>query len=208
MEVVTLNAPSRRERKKVAVRSRIISTAVGLFSAHGIRDVTVEQIAETADVGKGTIYNYFATKEDIVVAFMVDCERAVQAKLDRFTSSKRRLDAILTDFVRSQFELKAPHHHFIRVFLAEMFSNTEQFLPYIVELQKVIDPPLEKLFRKLQDRGMIRADLSVSDLIMSFKTMHMGLTALWAIEGPPFRATEDVLKAQMKMFCEGIRSTP
>jgi AcrR family transcriptional regulator len=32
----------------------------------------VEHIADVADVGKGTIYNYFATKEDIVVAFMAD----------------------------------------------------------------------------------------------------------------------------------------
>jgi AcrR family transcriptional regulator len=208
MAMVRTEGASRRQRKKAAVRSKIVATGVELFSVHGINDVTVEQIAEAADVGKGTIYNYFNTKEDIVVSFIVDIERTVQAQFDRFTSSKRRLDAILADFILSQFELKAPHHRFIRVFLAEMFSHTDHFLPYIVELQKFIDPPLEKLFHNLQDRGLIRADLLIPDLIMSFKTMHMGLTALWAIEGPPFHSTYDVLKAQMKMFSEGIRSTP
>ncbi len=197
----------RRQRKKDAVRSRIITCAIELFSVHGIEGVTVEQIAETADIGKGTIYNYFHTKEDIVVAFAVDFERQVQAKLNRFTSSKRRLDAILTEFIRLQFRLKERHLRFTRVFLAQMFFRTEQFLPYMVEIQKVIDPPLENLFRGLQARGMMRSDLRFQDLILSFKTLLLGLTALWAIEGPPFHATEHLVAEQMKMFCEGIRRT-
>src|SRR5262249_27974484 len=99
----TVIKPSRRQRKKEALRSHIIDRAIELFSARGIDDVTVEEIAEVADIGKGTIYNYFKTKEDIVVAFIVDVERQVQVKVRRFTSSKRRLDAILTDFIRLQF---------------------------------------------------------------------------------------------------------
>ena len=51
-----------------------------VFPEHGFGDVTVEHIADVADIGKGTIYNYFDTKEDIVVAFMVDVERKVQAE--------------------------------------------------------------------------------------------------------------------------------
>jgi hypothetical protein len=34
--------------------------------------------------------------------------------------------------------------------------------------------------------------------------MHLGLTALWAIEGPPFRQTIETLRQEMKFFCEGI----
>ena len=97
----------RRQRKKDAVRSLILATAIELFSTHGIDEVTVEQIADAADVGKGTIYNYFQTKEDIVVAFIVDFERQVQSKLHSFTSSKRRLDAILTEFIRFQLQVNS-----------------------------------------------------------------------------------------------------
>ena len=45
-----------------------------LFSRRSLDAVTIDEIAAAADVGKGTIYNYFATKEDIVVAFMADLE--------------------------------------------------------------------------------------------------------------------------------------
>ena len=65
---------SRRERKKIAARAQILSTAIDLFSRRGLDAVTIDEIAAAADVGKGTIYNYFATKEDIVVAFMADLE--------------------------------------------------------------------------------------------------------------------------------------
>src|SRR5262245_37929530 len=203
---VVINVPSsRRQRKKDAVRSRIVAIAIELFSARGIDDVTVEQIADGADIGKGTIYNYFQTKEDIVVAFIVGFEREVQAKLQRFTSSRRRLDALLTDFIRLEFRLKERHYRFTRVFLAQMFFRPEQFLPYMVEIQKAVDPTVENLFRSLQARGIVRGDLKFEDLILSFKTVVLGLTALWAIEGPPFRAATRLVQEQMKIFCEGIR---
>jgi AcrR family transcriptional regulator len=195
---------SRRERKKATVRTRIISEGIDLFSKRGISEVTVDEIAEAADVGKGTIYNYFAAKEDIVVAFMVVLEEKVQKRVPRLASSKGPLEAILTDYIRFQFRLKSPYHRFVRVFLAQMFSRTAEFLPYMVEMQKTIDPPLEALFQGLQRRGLVREDMHIPDVITTFKTIHMGLTALWAVEGPPFRETMKVLKHERKLFTEGL----
>lgn len=195
-----------RLRKKAAVRARIIATAVELFSRQGLVEVTVEHIADVADVGKGTIYNYFATKEDIVVAFMADLEAKIQARPLRSALSRGSLSSILMEFVRHHFRLKRPYHPFVRVFLGQMFVRTEQFLPYMVEMQKAIDPPLEELFRSLQARGVMRKDVQIAQLIPVFKTIHLGLTALWAVEGPPFRGTETVLKQEIKLFCEGLEN--
>jgi AcrR family transcriptional regulator len=204
MTTVTSQCHSRRDRKKAALRNRIMKVGIKLFSRQGIDAVTVDQIAEAADVGKGTIYNYFQTKEDIVVAFMVDVERKVQAELDSFTRSRKPLDSILADFLLHQFRLKAPYREFVRVFLGHMFLHSEQFIPYMVEMQKVVDPPLEAIFRGLQERGKIRTDVSLPDLIMAFKTIHLGIAALWVVEGPPFRTTERVLRQQMKLFSQGL----
>jgi len=197
---------SRRERKKEAIRSKIILTAIDLFSKNGIDAVTVDEIAESADIGKGTIYNYFDTREDIIVAFIAQIEQEVQSKLRTFSSSKRRLDAILTEFIRLQFRLKEPHYRFIRVFFGQMFFRTEQFLPYLVQMQQAVDPPIEQLFRTLQAQALMRTDFRFEDLVMSFKTTVMGLSALWAVEGPPFRATNRLVQQQMKMFSDGIKA--
>jgi AcrR family transcriptional regulator len=196
---------SRRERKHAFIRSQILSRAIDLFSRKGLDEVTVDQIAEAADIGKGTIYNYFATKEDIVVAFMVELEKEVQAKVGRFVASRRPLDVILGSFIRFQFCLKEPYHAFVRVFLAQMLMRTEQFVPYLLEMQKAVDPPLERLFSGLQERGRVRGDVAIAELILVFKTIHMGLTVLWAVEGPPFKQTYVTLKQEMKFFCEGLR---
>jgi len=195
---------NRRERKKHAVRRRILSTAIQLFTRHGLDGVTIDEIAAAADVGKGTIYNYFAAKEDIVVAFMAGLEAQLACKIARFTPGTRPVHRVLAHYILLHFRLKAPYHGFTRVFLAQMFTNTPRFLPYMVEMQKYIDPPLQSLFQALKDGGWLRADIDVPELVMSFKTMHFGLTALWAVEGPPFKQTIQTVRQQMRFFSEGI----
>jgi AcrR family transcriptional regulator len=207
MTAVIKRERSRRERKKAAVRSQIIAAAIELFSRNGIENVTVDQIAEGADIGKGTVYNYFQTKEDIVVAFMADLERRVQARLHRLSALNGPLDSILAEFIRLQLQRKKRYHKFVRVFLGQMFLHTDSFMPYMAEMQKAIDPPIEKLFRALQQRGLLRQDVNLPELILIFKTMQLGLTALWAVEGPPFHATEYVLKQEIKLLCEGLKET-
>jgi len=88
-----------------------------------------------------------------------------------------------------------------------MFLHADSFLPYMTEMQKAIDPTMEKLFRALQERGALRKDVNLTELVLVFKTMQLGLTALWAVEGPPFRGTEYILKQEIRLFCEGLKET-
>jgi AcrR family transcriptional regulator len=195
---------SRRDRNKAATRRRIVAAAVEILSTRGLDGPTVEEIATAADVGKGTIYNYFQTKEDMVVAFMVELERDVQARVARFGSLEKPLPEILAAFIKFQFRRKRPYYGFVRVFLTRMFSGGAGFLPYVVELQKVIDPPLRELFSALQQRGLVRPDIDIERLILAFKVLHLGLTGAWVVEGPPWRGTERMVDDQMRLWCEGL----
>jgi len=58
----------RRERKKRATHAALSEAALRLCSEHGLDNVTVERIAEEADVALRTFFNYFSSKEEAVVA--------------------------------------------------------------------------------------------------------------------------------------------
>lgn len=68
-----------RELKKSRTRQVIADTAMDLFRRHGYDAVTVEQVAAAAQVSKKTVFNYFATKEDLVFARTDDREAAIVA---------------------------------------------------------------------------------------------------------------------------------
>jgi AcrR family transcriptional regulator len=61
-EALPLPAPSARER--------ILESAYELFSHRGIRAVGIDEIRERADVAKATLYRHFASKDELVLAFL------------------------------------------------------------------------------------------------------------------------------------------
>lgn len=73
-----------RERKKLQTAMRIYRVAVGLFVERGFDNVSVQEIADAAEVSKMTVFNYFGTKEDLVFRPMEehfgDAARAVRER--------------------------------------------------------------------------------------------------------------------------------
>lgn len=63
-----MNEPSLRERKKLELRHLLSSLALDLFSKRGFDSVTVAEIAAAANVSEKTVFNHFATKEDLLLA--------------------------------------------------------------------------------------------------------------------------------------------
>lgn len=61
-----------RARKKVRTRDAIADAAISLFLARGFDQVSVSDIAATAEVSKPTLFRYFATKEDLVLHRFAD----------------------------------------------------------------------------------------------------------------------------------------
>jgi AcrR family transcriptional regulator len=91
--------PSLRERKKQETHVRLFVTAVALFAERGFENVSVAEIADASGVSKVTLFNYFPTKEDLVLAPMEehrdDMARAVRER----ATGESAVEAIRRDFI-------------------------------------------------------------------------------------------------------------
>src|SRR5689334_17027682 len=67
-EHVIESVPGRVERKRGRRIQEIVSTAAALFGARGYDGVSLEDVADQLDVTKGSLYYYFASKDELVTA--------------------------------------------------------------------------------------------------------------------------------------------
>jgi AcrR family transcriptional regulator len=88
--------PGLRERKKQRTRELIAETARELFADRGFERVTVAEIARAAEVSQQTVFNYFATKEDLVYWRL----EAFEAELLGAIRGREAGESVLTAFGR------------------------------------------------------------------------------------------------------------
>jgi AcrR family transcriptional regulator len=84
----------KRADGKTAMQQRILQTADRLFYGQGIRAVGVDTIADEVGISKRTLYNYFPSKDDLIVAYLS------QRLRPRETSERPPAEQILGDFDR------------------------------------------------------------------------------------------------------------
>lgn len=76
--------PGLRERKKEELRARLSELALEFFSRRGFGAVTVAEIAAAANVSEKTVFNYFETKEDLLLGGRAEVDaRLLRAVADR-----------------------------------------------------------------------------------------------------------------------------
>jgi AcrR family transcriptional regulator len=112
-----------------SVSDRLLGTAYELFSRRGIRDVGIDEIIARAGVAKATLYRHFASKDELVVAFLErreQCwtlqfveaeakrrgdtpEEQLLAIFDAFDEWFRREDFEACSFINTLLEMRAQH---------------------------------------------------------------------------------------------------
>lgn len=77
--------PNRMTRRRARNRERLVAAATELMSSGGPSALTVTAVAERADLGAGTFYNYFDSREAIVAAVVNDAVESLGRRLDALT---------------------------------------------------------------------------------------------------------------------------
>src|SRR3954452_1819088 len=95
--LVATESTDRRSRRGAETRERLFRAAVRLFAEKGFAETTVADITNAADVGKGTFFNHFPSKDHILIAFS-DMQIA---KLQEAVREARQSRESMTTFLRA-----------------------------------------------------------------------------------------------------------
>jgi AcrR family transcriptional regulator len=118
-----------RSAGKVVMQERILKTADSLFYGEGIRAVGVDTIASEVGISKRTLYNYFPSKDDLIVAYLARRLRPTAVSelppAEQILGNFDQLERSLADdgfrgcpFVNAVAELKEPGHAANKIALA------------------------------------------------------------------------------------------
>jgi len=99
----------RKEREKLFKRHEIISAAVKLFANKGFEKTTLDEIAASSEFGKGTIYNYFKSKEEIFLAILEEISSNYFELLQEKFESTTTLRELVESVTKGIFEFYAAH---------------------------------------------------------------------------------------------------
>src|SRR5437588_239687 len=154
--------PSRRERRSADIRERLFRSALHLFAQKGFAETTIKDITEAADVGKGTFFNYFPSKDHILIAF----GEMQFGKLEAAVAEVRRTNEPIPQFLRelgvrmTQEPTRNPE--IIRAIL-QAYLSTTPVREAMLDLQKRVQGLHTELILLGQQQGEIRNDLPAEE---------------------------------------------
>jgi AcrR family transcriptional regulator len=193
--------PGRRERRRHEMRERILRAALRLFAERGFVATTVEDITEAADVGKGTFFNYFPSKEHVLAAFAEIQLGKLQALADPAAVQAKPLEAALLRLMRGLAEEPGRSPALVRGMLIAILSSE----PVRRLMRRNLGRgrrTLAEFLAARQRRGEIRADCDVMEIAWGFQQMFFGTMILWAVQPSP--SLPERLEATFPLFWSGF----
>ena len=174
----------RRERRKEEVRQRLFRAAVHLFGTRGFEATTVEDITRAADVGKGTFFNHFRTKEMLLSEWAerrLDILRAARSEM-------QQSDAPLREILRRLFfrvlEEPTRSHCMARCMLVGLLGN-EPIAGMVQGTAARARQILAEIMAAGQRRGELRRDATPADLAQLFQQTFFGFMHMWVLIPAP-----------------------
>ena len=139
---------------KVQKRKDIALSCKDLFIQNGIKDLTISKIAQTAGIGKGSLYDYFKNKDDVVfeiVDILLEEHNAIKDKriLEAKTTKEKIKVFFLFFYSKEDIELRQLYKEFVSISLitpdiAMLNHHTECFENYYNWFESIIKEGIAK----------------------------------------------------------------
>jgi AcrR family transcriptional regulator len=190
---------SRRERHHAEIRDRLFRAALELFAKRGFLETTVEDITEAADVGKGTFFNYFPTKEHVLATLGAESGAAIERALER--ARKEPVLSVLGELAADLAGQAKERPALLRTIYAAHASCA----PVRAELQKRLHIGrrlMTEIFTMGQERGEIRRDISAAEMAYLIQLVLLGITVAWSMN--PDSSLRATAAGVWKLLCPNL----
>ena len=198
---LTTVSPDRRQRRSLQIRERLFRAALDLFAQHGFADTTVEDITNAADVGKGTFFNYFPSKDHILLAFAEMQLAKLQAIIENLRSTHEPVPQFLRTLAVRMTEEPGRNPSIVRAMLLANLSSTP-----VREGMRINQARGHKLLTEFvqigQERGELRNDLPAGDIAHVFRQTVFGTLLVWSLYGDDSLASR--IRTALDVLWQGL----
>jgi len=145
-----------REEKQTQRQAEILEKAIELFAKHGYADTDTQLLADELCVGKGTIYRYFCSKEELFLA-AVDCGlRKLHDRMEPHLASD--LDPLekIRRGIRTYIDFFLEHGEIVELLIQERALFKDRRKPTYYQHRERNIKRWQALYGQLMDEGRIR----------------------------------------------------
>lgn len=168
-------------------REKIQESAIRLFNERGYQQVSLRDIAKEADTTIGNLTYHFPQKENLLISILDDLHMEFPIKMSGEIHRAELLSHLLNSFVSIQEnEEKQPFYY-------QNINELTMDSRYIFEKSETFQVQLyeyyNSVFRKLQEDGVLRLDIS-GEVLQSLAYSIVTLSAVWMQNNTPYNNTK------------------
>jgi AcrR family transcriptional regulator len=188
---------------------QIMEAAFEVFSRRGFPQATIAEIAQVAGVAEGTIYNYYRSKHDLLVALVHDYadREGISEILDRYSGTPGDVN-LFRDLVENRVTVGFKNADRLLVLIGEVQHDPELLQMYVEGMWQRALKRLEGSLKSGTEQGNFRQiDPAVG--ARAFLAMNMGLLIMYQLEGEGGvlrRTSPDRIAAEVaEVFLNGVQ---
>ncbi len=172
------------------MKESIVRESTRLFLANGFRGASVKQITEAVGIGKGTLYWYFKSKDEILETVFRKFEREF---MDGFMSAVQRCDGdfvakykvfhrFATEFARDNRELALAFH----TLMSEIVGTNTRAEKVTKEIWERYGVFLEAMLEDGKREGTVPEEIDSTTCAHVIMASHTGMLVQWFVNGESF----------------------
>ncbi len=189
------------QRKKTDRRVAVLEAATILFSEKSFHDVKLDEVAVAADVGKGTIYTYFRSKEELFVQCLVHDAPVYEERVEKVIAADLSFEDGLKQLIALQAEYVERKGPLVKQFMAlgpQLKLNDSQFKHLTSLFEKAV-ARLAGFFDRWRKQGSLTDRFTSGQMALMFQGLFDLNVAMSYFREPTLRS-EDVFACVVKVM--------